>query len=291
MKTTILTTLLSSALLTKAQLAYDHSTQSLKCALPNGIYCVGDSMSQSYIARCNAGVATISCCTTELSSLPPLGLKPAALCFQSSPTSGDASCVLNGTTHSADGPSTSPAPVKPIPAVPNTDHESPKDCHNGTHPHGPAAGPPRPIPPPPPSRTPLPPTIPQSYPTAPPSNASKPLSPIAPPPPSNASKPLSPIAPPPPPASTPTFPTIHPTAGQSGHALPTLLLPTASGNPPKPSSPSSSFAYTFGKPTATPTPSGAITSPVRGSDAAGGRKAPVVSLMGIVCVLFSVLLV
>lgn len=253
MKTTTLASLLSSALFTNAQLAYDLSTQSLKCALPNGVYCVGDSMSQSYIAHCNAGIATISCCTSELSSLPPLGLKPTALCFQSSTTTSDASCVLNGTIYPAKGPSALPAPVKPIqpiPAVVNIADKPPANCgcHNGTHPLGPAG-----------------PTGSISPPLSPPSGT--PVSPIIPP--------SAPIAPPP--ASTPVSP-IHPT-GSGGYDLPTIW-PTGTGIPTKPTS-KTSFSYTIGKPTVTPTASSTVVSPVKVTNAAERRGVNVV-VMGFV---------
>lgn len=282
MKTTTLASLLSSALFTNAQLAYDLSTQSLKCALPNGVYCVGDSMSQSYIAHCNAGIATVSCCTSELSSLPPLGLKPTALCFQSSTTTGDASCAINGTIYPANGPAALPAPVKPtqsIPAVINIADKPPVNCgcHNGTHPLGPA-GPTAPISSPlsPPSGTPVSPIIPPSAPIAPPP-ASTPVSPIIP------SAPSHPVAPPPP-ASTPVSP-IHPT-GPGGYNLPTIL-PTGTGIPTKPTS-KTSFSYTIGKPTVTPTASSTVVSPVQVTNAAERRGVNVVAMgvVGVVAMLF-----
>ncbi|TLD25989.1 putative pyrophosphatase/phosphodiesterase [Venturia nashicola] len=283
MKTTTLASLFSSAVFTNAQLAYDHSTQSLKCALPSGNYCVGDSMSQSYIAHCNAGIATISCCTSELSSLPPLGLKPTALCFQSSTTIGDASCALNGTIYTAKGPKALPAPVtptEPIPAVTNTADEPPEECecHDGTNPLGPPESsglisPPLSLP----SETPASPIIPPSAPVSPPA-VSTPESPIV------SSAPSHPIVPPP--ASTPVSP-IHPTApapsGYDGHAI----LPTGTAIPPKPTTTSqTSFLYTIGKPTSTP--SSTVASPVQNTNAAERRGVPtaIIGVAGAVLMLF-----
>lgn len=270
MKTNTLASLLSSALLTNAQLAYDSSTQSLKCALPNGIYCVGESMSQSYIAHCNNGTATISCCTSELSSLPPLGPKPTALCFQSSITSGDASCVLNGTVYPPKGPASLPSPMtptKPIPAVVNITDAPPRDCgcQNGTYPLAPK-GPHIPISPPlsPQSGISLPSIIPPNAPSAPilPSASSHPTAP-------------------PPAASTPAVLPIHPTAPVSaGHGIPTIL-PTGTGIPSEPMTTGpTSFSYTIGKPTVSPSSSGG--SPVRGSDAAAERRGVSVVMIGVV---------
>lgn len=274
-KTTTLASLLSSALLTNAQLAYDLSTQSLQCAQPNGVYCVGDSMSQSYIAHCNAGIATISCCTSELSALPPLGLKPTALCFQSSTTTGDASCALNGTIYPPKGPTALPAPIiqtQPIPAVVNIADKPPKDCgcHNGTHPLGPA-GPTSPIVPPisPPNGTFVSPIIPPSAPIAPPA-ASTPVSPIIP---SASSLPIAPS----PPASTPVSPILPTAPAPGGYVVPTIL-PTGTGIAIKPTS-TTSFSYTIGKPTVTPTASSTDVSPVQNS---AGRRAVPAAIIGVV---------
>jgi hypothetical protein len=262
MKTfTLASFILSSALLTNAQLAYDVATQSLKCAMPSGVYCVGDSLTQSYIAHCTNGIATISCCTAELSSLPPLGLKPTALCFQSSTTTGDASCALNGTIYPPHGPAALPAPVKPtlpIPAVINIADTPPKDCgcHNGTHPYGPA-GPTGPIIPPvsPPSGTPVAPIIPPSMPV------------------------------PPPAASTPVSP-VHPT-GPGGYDLPTIILPTGTGAAPKPTmTVKSTFSYTIPKPTVTPTASSTFVSPAQATGAAEKRTVPVLAMCALGAVAF-----
>jgi hypothetical protein len=133
-------------------------------------------MSQTIIVHCKDSVGTPACCTAELSSLPPLGLKSAALCFQSSTVAGDAACSMNGTAYPQTGTAFAlPAPVKavyPVPAVISLGDTPPKDCgcHNGTHPLGPAgptgpiippAGPTTPV-------TPISPVVPPTYPIGPP---------------------------------------------------------------------------------------------------------------------------
>ncbi|KAE9980207.1 hypothetical protein EG328_000441 [Venturia inaequalis] len=266
--TTTLSTLLSSALLTTAQLSYDPSTQSLKCALQNGTYCLGDSLSQPYIAHCNAGVATISCCTSSLSSLPPLGLKQTALCFQSSSTTGDASCALNGTIYTPKGPVTLTAAAKPTDSVPeigNTTETSSKGCacRNGTDSLAPAG----------PSGSSIIPPV--SLPSETPAAA-----PIVPSP-STPAAPIIPSTPslPAPLASAP-LPPIHPTAPASGAYQAPSISPTGTGifpTTPTPTTGASSFSYAIGK----PTPSSAGVRPVQTTNDAGRRVVPV-AVLGVV---------
>jgi hypothetical protein len=203
----------------------DPTSGGLTCATPNGVYCAGDSLKQTIIVHCKDSVGVASCCTAELSSLPPLGLKSAARCFQTSTVSADAACSINGTVYPQSGsPFALPAPVKvttPVPAVVSFGDVLPKNCScaNSTHPTLPTA------------------------PVTPPTSPLPPVSPVTP-----VTTPVQPVVPPP---YKPTGWSSYPsgtTAPIPSHSPKSTL---ASGWSPKPTptpAPSTSSSTTPAKP-------------------------------------------
>lgn len=83
-----------AASLATAQVTYNSTTGTFSCAIPNGNYCAGDSLSTNIIIRCNNGVGGPGNCNDNLSGEPPMGVF-GSLCYQSSTTAGDANCEKN----------------------------------------------------------------------------------------------------------------------------------------------------------------------------------------------------
>ncbi|KAK4153904.1 hypothetical protein C8A00DRAFT_14905 [Chaetomidium leptoderma] len=101
MKTTsILGAVLASAAVASAQVKYEDGKYI--CEQENAAYCAGDSMGTDIIIRCNGKVGQPGRCTNNLAGQPPLGVKPA-LCWQTSPTSGDAACEKNCVVYGSSG--------------------------------------------------------------------------------------------------------------------------------------------------------------------------------------------
>ncbi|KAE9375261.1 hypothetical protein N431DRAFT_463359 [Stipitochalara longipes BDJ] len=86
--------LAASAAIASAQITYNGSTIICPANNPNGNFCAGTSLGTNIIIRCVNGVAGPGNCNDNLDGEPPVGLNPA-LCYQSSPTAGDAACSKN----------------------------------------------------------------------------------------------------------------------------------------------------------------------------------------------------
>ncbi|KAI9792695.1 MAG: hypothetical protein M1816_001794 [Peltula sp. TS41687] len=98
MKNTMLGSLLYlSAGLVAAQVTQDPSTGAFTCSgyNPSANYCAGESQRTNIIFRCNNGIAQPGNCNDNLAGVPPVGVKSAATCYESSPTAGDAACSFN----------------------------------------------------------------------------------------------------------------------------------------------------------------------------------------------------
>ncbi|KAK4038018.1 hypothetical protein C8A01DRAFT_38044 [Parachaetomium inaequale] len=108
MKTTSVL-LLASAALASAQVKYEDGKY--VCEQENASYCAGDSLGTDIIIRCNGKVGQPGRCSDNLAGQPPLGNHPA-LCYQTSPTAGDAACEKNCVVYPAAGnPFTLPADI------------------------------------------------------------------------------------------------------------------------------------------------------------------------------------
>jgi len=100
--------LLLGAGLTTAQVVFNNNTGQFDCALANANFCAGDSLGTDIIIRCNnASIGQPGRCTDNLAGQPPLGVNPA-LCYESSPTAGDAACEKNCILY-PEGPGSSPS--------------------------------------------------------------------------------------------------------------------------------------------------------------------------------------
>ncbi|KAL2132469.1 hypothetical protein VTI74DRAFT_3775 [Chaetomium olivicolor] len=110
MKTTsMLGAILASAAIASAQVKYEDGKY--VCEKANVAYCAGDSLGTDIIIRCNADkVGQPGRCSDNLAGQPPLGVKPA-LCWQSSPTAGDAACEKNCVVYATDKTFTLPTEV------------------------------------------------------------------------------------------------------------------------------------------------------------------------------------
>jgi len=78
------------------------------CAIPNGDYCAGESLSTNIIIRCTNGIGQPGNCNDNLAGVPPVGVKPFAPCYQTSDVAGDAACSWNGIAYPDSG---SPYPI------------------------------------------------------------------------------------------------------------------------------------------------------------------------------------
>jgi hypothetical protein len=103
MKAAIIAAALASA--ASAQVTYDPNTGKFTCAVPNGVYCAGDSLSTNIIIRCSNGVGQPGNCNDNLAGIPPVGVKSSALCYQSSLTAADGACSYNGVAYPDGKPS------------------------------------------------------------------------------------------------------------------------------------------------------------------------------------------
>ncbi|OCL11237.1 hypothetical protein AOQ84DRAFT_386971 [Glonium stellatum] len=80
----------------------------ITCAIPNGEYCAGESLSTNIIVRCTNGIGQPGNCNDNLAGIPPVGVKPFAPCYQTSDVAGDAACSWNGIAYPDNG---SPYPI------------------------------------------------------------------------------------------------------------------------------------------------------------------------------------
>ncbi|KAF2138067.1 uncharacterized protein K452DRAFT_361541 [Aplosporella prunicola CBS 121167] len=77
------------------QVTYNGESGIFTCATASGAYCSGDSLSSNIIIRCSGGVGIPGNCNDNLAGITPVGVKTSALCYQTSPTAGDAVCSFN----------------------------------------------------------------------------------------------------------------------------------------------------------------------------------------------------
>lgn len=85
------------------QATFNQTTGKFTCAIPNGEYCAGDSLSSNIIIRCSNGVGQPGNCNDNLAGVPPVGVKTSALCYQTSANAGDAACSFNGIAYPDSG--------------------------------------------------------------------------------------------------------------------------------------------------------------------------------------------
>ncbi|KAH6845055.1 hypothetical protein B0I37DRAFT_406648 [Chaetomium sp. MPI-CAGE-AT-0009] len=99
---------LASAALASAQVKIEDGKYI--CEKANAAFCAGDSMGTDIIIRCDGNkVGVAGRCSNNLAGQPPIGNHPA-LCYQSSPTAGDAACEKNCVVYPSKGePFTLPA--------------------------------------------------------------------------------------------------------------------------------------------------------------------------------------
>ncbi|KAI9925527.1 hypothetical protein MW887_005908 [Aspergillus wentii] len=90
--------------LSRAQMKYEPDTNSLFCSKPGGSYCASASLKGSTMISCaSSSFAQIRSCNVELAKILPGGYESTAVCYESSPDSGDAVCVFNGTGYTLIG--------------------------------------------------------------------------------------------------------------------------------------------------------------------------------------------
>ncbi|OJJ42872.1 hypothetical protein ASPZODRAFT_147038 [Penicilliopsis zonata CBS 506.65] len=93
----------------QGQVAYDPVTNALVCSKAGGSFCIGKSLDATTMASCvSATVVEVRSCGIQLAQIIPSDLRFAAVCFESSPSSGDAVCAFNGTGYTL---SNEPVPV------------------------------------------------------------------------------------------------------------------------------------------------------------------------------------
>ena len=86
---------LSAASLAAAQVTFNETTGVFSCSRPNAAFCAGNSLGTDIIIRCGPTAAgQPGRCGDNLAGQFPQGVG-GALCFQSSPTAGDAACEKN----------------------------------------------------------------------------------------------------------------------------------------------------------------------------------------------------
>ncbi|KAL2757900.1 hypothetical protein ACRALDRAFT_2040230 [Sodiomyces alcalophilus JCM 7366] len=89
--------------LTAAQVTYNNNTGEYVCDRPNANYCGGNSLETDIIIRCNnASQGQPGRCAESLVGYQPPGGSPA-VCYQTSPSGGDAACAQNCTVFPEDG--------------------------------------------------------------------------------------------------------------------------------------------------------------------------------------------
>jgi hypothetical protein len=123
----IISFVLASAAVVSAQVTYNSTDGTFTCAVADKAYCAGDSLGTDIIIRCTGTKGQPGRCTDvcaellgretrwltwkqNLAGAPPLGVQPA-LCYQSSPTAGDAACEKNCVVYGASSSFTLPAAV------------------------------------------------------------------------------------------------------------------------------------------------------------------------------------
>lgn len=85
------------------QATFNSTTGEFTCAIPNGVYCAGSSLTSNIIIRCSNGVGQPGNCNDNLAGVPPVGVKTSALCYQTSDTAGDGACSYNGVAYPDNG--------------------------------------------------------------------------------------------------------------------------------------------------------------------------------------------
>ncbi|KAK1754642.1 hypothetical protein QBC47DRAFT_222782 [Echria macrotheca] len=96
----IISFVFASAAVVSAQVTYNSTDGTFTCAVADKNYCAGDSLGTDIIIRCTGTKGQPGRCTDNLAGEPPLGVQPA-LCYQSSPTAGDAACEKNCVVYGA----------------------------------------------------------------------------------------------------------------------------------------------------------------------------------------------
>ncbi|OCK82306.1 hypothetical protein K432DRAFT_380535 [Lepidopterella palustris CBS 459.81] len=75
----------------------------ITCAIPDGDYCAGKSLTTNIIVRCTNGIGQPGNCNDNLAGVPPVGVKTFAPCYQSSDVAGDAACSWDGIAYPNNG--------------------------------------------------------------------------------------------------------------------------------------------------------------------------------------------
>ncbi|KAL2868152.1 uncharacterized protein BJX67DRAFT_380351 [Aspergillus lucknowensis] len=100
----LILTLLVTLPLIPAQIGYDAKAARFLCQTRGTRHCAASSLRGSSIISCSVdGTAEIRSCLVELSRILPAGYERAAVCYESSPRSGDAVCAFNGTGYTFSG--------------------------------------------------------------------------------------------------------------------------------------------------------------------------------------------
>ncbi|ROT37676.1 hypothetical protein SODALDRAFT_325229 [Sodiomyces alkalinus F11] len=95
--------LLSWSALAAAQVTYDNNTGKYVCETPDASYCGGASLQTDIIIRCNnASQGQPGRCSEILAGHRQQDGAPA-VCYQTSPTEGDAACAQNCVVYPQDG--------------------------------------------------------------------------------------------------------------------------------------------------------------------------------------------
>ncbi|ODM16493.1 hypothetical protein SI65_08000 [Aspergillus cristatus] len=88
----------------QAQVGYNPKTNTLLCSKPGGHYCLEGPLKSPIMMSCLSNTdAEIRSCNIELSKILPGGYEETAVCYESSPSAGDAVCAFNGTGYTFDG--------------------------------------------------------------------------------------------------------------------------------------------------------------------------------------------
>ncbi|KAF3906888.1 hypothetical protein ABW21_db0209128 [Orbilia brochopaga] len=95
-----------------AQVTFNSGDNTFSClgAAAGKNFCAGNSLSSNIIIRCTGEKGQPGNCNDNLAGIPPVGVKSAALCWQTSDTSGDANCSFNGTVYPDNGSAPFPIP-------------------------------------------------------------------------------------------------------------------------------------------------------------------------------------
>ncbi|MDI1488601.1 MAG: hypothetical protein OHK93_007876 [Ramalina farinacea] len=103
----ILTLFAASITFSNAQIS-SGPDDTVTCTGGGNAYCAADSLTTNIIIRCSGTKGQPGNCNDNLAFIPPVGVKTAALCYQTTPTSGDAACSFNGIVYPDTG---SPFPI------------------------------------------------------------------------------------------------------------------------------------------------------------------------------------